>query len=144
MLLLKLHQHLLSLLQRSELSPERQGPLTSYTKAITFPAVSTKVEQFLVPERIVWRFCRTHGLSRLIPRYTAFTMSMSPPPQRVWSTENIAVDRLTACELCETRFIDDDHKDDHLNSCPNLPTFHKIRSLESEPSGEHDRCAHLQ
>ncbi|KAF9648843.1 hypothetical protein BDM02DRAFT_3269203 [Thelephora ganbajun] len=42
---------------------------------------------------------------------------------------------LNSCELCGVWFTDDDHKDDHLNSCPKLPTFHKIGSLESKPSG---------
>ena len=44
--------------------------------------------------------------------------------------------RLKLCELCGTRFIDDDHKDDHLNSCPKLPTFHEIESFGSEVPGE--------
>ena len=45
--------------------------------------------------------------------------------------------RLTLCELCGMRFDDDDHKDDHLNSCPKLPTFHEIESFGSELSGEY-------
>ena len=45
--------------------------------------------------------------------------------------------RLTLCELCGTRFIDDDHKDDHLNSCPKLPTFHEIGSFGSEQPSEY-------
>lgn len=57
----------------------------------------------------------------------------------IGSTDHVAVDRLTACELCGVRFTDDDHKDDHLNSCPKLPTFHKVGNLENQPSGEYNR-----
>ena len=44
--------------------------------------------------------------------------------------------RLRLCELCGTRFIDDDYKDDHLNSCPKLPTFHEVESFNSGPPGK--------
>jgi len=49
-------------------------------------------------------------------------------------------DRLRLCELCGTRFVDDDHKDEHLSSCPNLPTFHDIESFNAEP----EPVGHLQ
>jgi hypothetical protein len=54
----------------------------------------------------------------------------------VQSTDHTASNRLNVCEHCGARFRDDDQKDDHLSSCPMLPTFH-----ESEPSGTHNRYA---
>ena len=45
--------------------------------------------------------------------------------------------RLKFCELCGTRFIDEDHKDEHLNSCPKMPIFHDIESFSSEQPGEY-------
>ena len=44
--------------------------------------------------------------------------------------------RLRLCELCGTWFTNDEHKDDHLNSCPKLPTFHEIESFNNEPPCE--------
>ena len=44
--------------------------------------------------------------------------------------------RLRLCELCGTRFIDDDHKDEHLNSCPNRPTFHEVENFNNKPPGK--------
>ena len=58
-------------------------------------------------------------------------------------TDHIVFHRLASCELCGTRFTDDDHKDSHLNSCPKLPRFHEIRSLESERSSKHHPCVPL-
>jgi len=58
----------------------------------------------------------------------------------IGSTDRVASNRLNSCELCGTWFTDDGHKDDHLNSCPKLPTFHKIPRSESEPSGKHNYC----
>ena len=48
----------------------------------------------------------------------------------------VMVNRLRICELCGARFVDDDHKDDHLNSCPKLPIFHEIESFNHEPPGK--------
>jgi len=55
--------------------------------------------------------------------------------------ENLMSNRLNYCELCGTRFTDDNHKDRHPDSCPKLPAFHKIGSLKSEPFGKDDRHA---
>ena len=44
--------------------------------------------------------------------------------------------RLRLCELCGMRFIDDDHKDGHLNSCPKLPIFHEIESFNNGSPGQ--------
>ena len=44
--------------------------------------------------------------------------------------------RLRLCELCGTRFIDDEHKDEHLNTCPKLPTFDEAESFDGEPPGK--------
>ena len=32
--------------------------------------------------------------------------------------------------------MDDDHKDDHLSSCPKLPTFHEIESFNDGPPSQ--------
>lgn len=44
--------------------------------------------------------------------------------------------RLRLCELCGTRFIDDDHKIEHLSSCPRHPTFHEIENFNNKPPSE--------
>ena len=43
--------------------------------------------------------------------------------------------RVIECEHCGVLFTDDDHKDEHLNSCSKLPTLHEIGSLEDGPFG---------
>src|ERR1700753_2872029 len=71
--------------------------------------------------------------------YTSFTRGTSFPCDAHRFRSGVLIvfrpDSLNACELCGTWFTNDDHKDDHLNSCPKLPTFHKIGNLSGGSSG---------
>ncbi|KAF9647696.1 hypothetical protein BDM02DRAFT_2529030 [Thelephora ganbajun] len=96
-----------------------------FTREVDMMSVSYKTRRMLKNSNQDGSFpCRQRGCYDALPTRQAYACHVHI---------HLIHEGLRLCELCGTRFIDDDHKDEHLGSCPKLPTFHEIESFSSEP-----------
>ena len=96
------------------------------------------MDRFSAPKEGVTVYCPPVRHTPVISIYISYTKGtyLVLIVRYARSVNHVVVDRLRVCELCGARFIDDDNKNDHLNSCPKLPAFHEIESFNHEPPGK--------